>query len=186
MKKLYVIALIIFLTGCNFPPFEKISNKEACINAAEKKAANQIATQLGLSLIGTGAQAMNEIKMLGLYFVCYHQVTVDEARVLIASAMNIYLSIINEDPEIRPYLSKYPFEPKNMEISISIFQPDGSEPFAGEITFAQAERGKVSYQISESGDSRTKTICTESFEESVKKLKQQQEKKIADTSGIGT
>jgi len=79
-----------------------------------------------------------------------------------------YLSAINSNEKIRPYLHNYPFTAKNVEIVIYFHNPNGSNVASGKISIAAAKRGKVICYIDYPEKYTIKTIHEETYEEALK------------------
>lgn len=129
MKFVFNIVAILFmcsfLFGCSSfslsPDYEKIADK------ITEKTAKKLKEQKGLFLAGTGGRMMDDIQMMAMSFDYYQEVDVKTGRELIVHVINEYLSAINTNKEIKPYLHEYPFTAKNVEIRIFIYNPDRSE-----------------------------------------------------------
>ena len=64
---------------------------------------------------------MDDIQMMAMSFNYYEEVNLKTARELTIYVINEYLSAINSNKELRPYLHEYPFTAKNVEIRIFIY-----------------------------------------------------------------
>ena len=118
-----ILFMFSFVFGCSSfchqsQDYEKIADK------ITEKTAKKLKDQKNLVLIGTGGQMMHDIQAMDMSFNYYHEVDLKTARELIIYAINEYLSEINDDEKIRPYLHEYPFTAKNVEIRIFIYGPD--------------------------------------------------------------
>ena len=129
MKLFFNVGVILFmfsfLFGCSsFSPsqdYEKIADK------ITEKIAKKLKAQKNLYLVGTGGQMMDDIQMMAMSFYYYQEVNLKTARELITYVINEYLSTINSNKEVKPYLHEYPFTAKNVEIRIWVYNPDRSE-----------------------------------------------------------
>ena len=122
----------------------------------------------GLFLVATGGSMMHDIQLMGMDFNFYSPLPIASIRPLIVYAVEEYLSAINSNEKVRPYLHNYPFTPENVEIVIYFRNRDGSFVDQGEIEIAAAEEGKVTYFIEEPGRTRLRKVHIESFEEAVR------------------
>ena len=107
MKLIFNFGIILFvfscICGCSFfgyqsQDYEKIANK------ITERTAKKLKAQKRLVLIGTGGQMMHDIQMMAMSFNFYQEVDLRTGRELIIYAINEYLSAINSDEEVRPYL----------------------------------------------------------------------------------
>ena len=115
-----------FLFGCSSfgyqsPRYVKLAHE------ITEKTAKKLKAQKNLYLVGTGGQMMDDIQMMAMSFYYYQEVNLKTARELITYVINEYLSTINSNKEVKPYLHEYPFTAKNVEIRIWVYNPDRSE-----------------------------------------------------------
>ncbi len=165
----FVIAVFTFcfLYGCldyQSPRYVKIAHKITDETAAtllkEKK----------LYLVGTGGGMMHDIQMMAMSFDYYQEIDLKTARGLLLYAVNEYLSNINNNEEVRSYLHEYPFTPKNVEIEIFIYNPDGTNISSDKINTISASDGNLTYCTIIAEKFYSKTILKETYEEGMKKL----------------
>ncbi|NNM43196.1 MAG: hypothetical protein HKM07_02510 [Chlamydiae bacterium] len=121
----------------------------------------------GLILIGTCSQMMDNIQLMGMSFNFYQTVDLSHARELLIYSIEKYLSSINSDQKIRPYLHEYPFGAKNVEISIHFYNPDGSDVALDKIYYASAIDGKLSYYVDLPEKYSRKSIHEETYEQAL-------------------
>lgn len=109
--------VILFLLGCFSQVYAEkrkdIKLVEQHISTFSKKMSSK-----GFYLVGSGGEMMNNIKTVKLSFHIEKKSDVNEARKVIIDMAEEFLSDINADQEIRPFLSNYPFDNKNVEILI--------------------------------------------------------------------
>jgi hypothetical protein len=175
MKSLIMILmLLIFVSSCDPPYFEESPyspTKQSLANAVRRQAALHLEKENGLIPCGTAGQMMDEIKMLGLSFVYYGEVGIEEARELLIIATTSLLMTINSNELIRHYLYNYPFTPKNIEIAVFLRNENKSFCDLDKLHLIQMMDGKLEYFIRSSETNLYKTIYTETFEEALKNLK---------------
>ena len=109
--------------------------------------ARQLKKEKDLIPVGTMGQMMGDIQAIGLSFQYFHLVNLEEARELLVNAIQVFLRNINENKKIRPYLHNYPFTTKNIEITIWIYKPGGSDPEQGSIECITLRRNKLIYRL---------------------------------------
>ena len=107
MKLFFNVGVILFmfsfLFGCSSfghqsPRYVKLAHE------ITEKTAKELKMQKNLYLIGTGGQMMDDIQMMAMSFNYYQEVNLKTARELTVHAVNEYLSAINNNKEIKPYL----------------------------------------------------------------------------------
>ncbi|GEM_PF-1055380 len=154
------------------------SDDEKIVDKITEKTAKELKTQKNLCLVGTGGQMMYDIKMLAMSFYYYQEVNLRTARELVVYAINKYLSEINSSKEIKPYLHTVPFTAKNIEISIWVFEPNGSNPPLDKIHYISAINGNISYYLDLPETYSRQVICEETYEEALHKIDLNQNSKL--------
>jgi len=124
------------------------------------KTAKKIEKEKGLVLCGTGGGMMDNVKFMMMAFKYPKSVNVKEARDLLIYCAEAYLSDINNDPEIRPFLHNYPFTAKNIEIEI--YFPDIAD--LNLLNVASVYKGGVAYKINDPKTQQLKRILEEPYE----------------------
>lgn len=165
----YFIGLVLsFFISCsnNY----QITEDEKLVDAITAITAKKLQTEKNLILIGTGGSMMDGVEKLAMSFHYYKEIELAEARNLIVKAITEYLSGINNNQALRPYLVNYPFEAKNLEIRIWILNPDGSDPKVGKLEFISARKGVLKYYVEQQDSIRGKIIHTETYEEALNRL----------------
>jgi len=145
--------------GYQEPDYEKIAGK------ITEKTAKKLKEQKNLCLVGTGGGMMNDIQAMHMSFYFYQEVDLKTARELLVYAISEYLSAINSNTEIRPYLHQYPFTAKNLEIRIWIYKPDRSELPPNEIDYIADINGILEYHVQ--GADPRQSIHEETYEEAL-------------------
>ena len=162
-----LVLLIISLTyGCNSMTY-KLSDDEKIVNQITQETAKKLKEKKNLVLIGTGGQMMHKIEMLAMSFNYYQEVDLNSARDLIVYAINEYLSDINNNQDVRPYLHEYPFAAKNVEIRIFIYGPDRRILPPEKIGYVSSIDGVLEYYTRADDDH---PICKETYDEALSKI----------------
>jgi|GEM_PF-1653306 len=103
-----------------------------------------------------------------IYFIefnlLYHPYvpSIDTARELIVDIVSFILSYLNDNPEIRPYLAKYPFSVKDMVIHVDI----NPKLYTGNLVVVSLFRGEVNYHYCY----QNPKVPSETFEEAKAKV----------------
>jgi len=169
-KYVVAIAVFSFLVVCFFlghseQDYEKIADK------ITDKTGKKLKAQKNLYLAGTGGQMMDDIQMMAMSFDYYQEVDLKTARKLIVYATNEYLSAINNNTEIRPYLHEYPFTAKNIEVNIFIYKPDKSKLSPEKIYCIDCMKGRIEYYVRLNP---REAIYEESYEEALQAISSEQ------------
>ncbi len=189
MKRFLVVFLALFIVGCDLNHVENLyePDKNELANIALRKAAKNLKQKANLRLSGDGGQMMDQIKMLALSFHYYELIDIEKGRELLISSVNELVTTVNEDLRIRPYLANYPFDYRNVEIRIFLYNPDGSFVSKGNLSVIKADRGEFTYAIDDPKDEFAFKIkiLKETYEEALAKqqestvLKNERAEKIA-------
>lgn len=172
MKFFSLLILLLFFCGCGTAPTYTSSEKERLCNEVTKIAIKKICSESKLIPCGTGGGALNQIRMLAISFNYYQDVNIAEGRKLLIQTVETFLSIINADERIRPYLIKYPFDPENIEIRIFIFNKDGSSIGSDRLCVIGIIDGILDYQIHTPDGLWLERVHEETYEEALEKLKE--------------
>jgi hypothetical protein len=91
----------------------------------------------------------NCVNSLGLGFKIQAPLDKDEIRRILIDCVEEFLSAINSNEKLRPFLKNYPFTSNEIRISISIVDKTGKVIFDPEISIAIASQGKLRYTTSQ-------------------------------------
>ena len=108
---------------------------------------------------------------------CKGSISLEENRKILFDCMQIYLAEFNKNQKIRRFLKNYPFEEKNVHITIHNCEKDGTtvfHPYIG--TLHNLSKG-ISYYTYDPEDKyfKYKTEIDETYEEFYSKLKETKE-----------
>ena len=170
MKFFFILGL--FICGCTQGIQQKyaVSEKEQIADHVIHQVALTLKKEKGLQVIGTGGGMMHEIHMLALSFEYNQLLDASEGRVLMTSAINTFLSAINTDEKIRPYLLNYPFEPDDIELRIFLTKPDRSQVPLGQLCLISSTQGVFHYKIHDPTTAHLVTAYEETYQEALDKL----------------
>jgi hypothetical protein len=166
-----VLFILFLIFSCDSMTYQ-LSDDEKIVNQITEETAKKLKEKKNLILVGTGGQMMHKIEMLAMSFDYYQEVTLETARALIVYAVKEYLSDINNNEEVRPYLHNYPFTAKNIEIRIFIYGPDRYELSPEKIGCITSRKGILRYYIRADDDH---PICKETYDEALGKITSSQE-----------
>lgn len=133
----------------------------------------RLGTKYHMHLGGVGGGVDHGIWLMSLDFQRKNSVlTEEEARELIINSLNDYLNMVNKDEKLRPFLKVYPFEAKNIDMTIFNHTADRREIYHPSIGVVNANQGKIGYFTNdESNQFRYKSQKYESYEEAMAILK---------------
>jgi hypothetical protein len=147
-----------------------LEEDEKLVNLITAKTAKKLEKEKELILIGTGGRMMNDVEMLMMGFQYHTAVDIKTVRKLLIDSVEEYLSEINANEKLRPYLHNYPFTTKNLEIVIYFRNPDGSKVAPDQINVASAQEGNMFYYIDYPEKYTLKAICEETYEEALQSV----------------
>lgn len=163
---IFALSCVLFgcsLSGYQLPEYEKIADKitaETAIKLEKEK---------GLILAGTGGGMMHDIQEMSMAFHFYYKsVDTKTARELLVYSVEEYLSAINSNEKVRPYLHNYPFTSQNVEIVIYFYNPDRSDVSLGKLSIAAAKPRKVVYYIDYPEKHTIKAVYEETYQDALK------------------
>ena len=170
------IAVIILLLGtiaCGRPRSAEDRagiEKEKIANEVIRKVATQLKKETKLSPCGTMGQMLNEIQKLGLTFYSYEPLDIVEGRKLLVKSVDAFLQEVNKETRIHPYLIRYPFAPRNIEIRILVRSPDGKDVSPGALWGMQASDGDLFYKIDNPETNSLVIIYQETYNEALQRI----------------
>ena len=126
--------------------------------------------------VGGGGAGKEGVWLMALAFQRFGPLlTEEEARKLIISCLDDFLTSVNKDEEIRPFLKNYPFTSKNTELVIHNYNVDGYVIYHPYISTVAANReGEISYFTEDESSPFTyKSKKYETYEEAVAILQQE-------------
>jgi hypothetical protein len=170
MRSSLIIISVFCLFGCGKPFINVVSEKQTLANEVRKKAAVNIIKETNLIPFGSGAQMMDQIKVLELFFVCHESINAEKARELVLQASEELLRQINADERIRTYLNNFPFDSKNITIKIYIQKLDGHSFGGKNLSVISLSNGVIKYKIDDPNSMQLITIHEETYEEALQIL----------------
>lgn len=167
--------MLILSLGCSKNITSKrpqSSEKQQAANRIRNEVALKIRNKFGLFPIGSGGQTMHKIEMLMLAFECRRSLTEGEAREILVKSVEEFVSALNNDEQVRPYLAEFPSTEKNIEIVIYIQDVRGGQvSTTQEFDIASCEQGYIKFMASNSEKYKLITLRQESFEEAKQLIK---------------
>lgn len=129
----------------------------------------------GVKLVGIGGGEDDGIWLYTFYFDYFKPIDKRTARLLILDISNVFLSLVNENEEIRPYLKNYPFDTKNIYIAVISYASNKREytyePYIGVVSIG--ERG-IAYKTNDPDNLyQYKSDTEETYEQALEIVHQQ-------------
>jgi len=112
------------------------------------------------------------VKLLGLDFQVQGPLSKEEIRKILIALVQDFLVSVNSNEKIKPYLENYPFEIKNIEITLFFIDSQRMELLDPNIGIAKVSSGSLSYKIlaKTNGILSIKSLSKESYEEALQIL----------------
>jgi len=141
-------------------------------NEISKKVVTQLKRERNLYVCETGwaLKGKEKIQIMHCGFFYYDAVDIDRARELLLTAGNLYLTTINENERIRNSLGTYPFQPKNIEVTIFLYNNDRSDPPPEKLQVITMVNGILEYENRSVETKFLTTIYKETYEEAMAKV----------------
>ncbi|WP_068466630.1 hypothetical protein [Candidatus Protochlamydia phocaeensis] len=176
LKKLACILLLGGIFGCSLFNSGLSEGGKLCYGLI-KKSGKRIGQKYGLSPSGIGAGGVYGLRLMILDFNRYGEpLTQEEARRLIIACAEEFLTDINSDEPLRPFLLDYPFSPNNISMAIINYDSNGKQIFSPYIGAVALSGGMIMYLTNIPEQLAYKDEFTETYEEALEKLKQEEQK----------
>ena len=172
---LAILLLAVGITACHRPhsAYDKAGiEKEKIADEVIRKVATQLKRETTLCPCGTMGQMLNEIQKLGLTFYSYESLDIAEGRKLLVKSVEAFLQEVNKDTRIHPYLIRYPFIPRNIEIDILVRSLDGNDVTPGALWGMQASDGNLYYKIKNPATNGLVIAYKETYDEALQRIEE--------------
>ncbi|WP_316355689.1 hypothetical protein [Candidatus Neptunichlamydia sp. REUL1] len=165
MKKLIIIASSFFVLIVYMAVREKIESSSPIhckhVNRISDSFLDVASEKYGLTCSGSGGALMDKVNSITLVFDSREEnVPIERARSLFVKSLEDYLSRINDDEKLRPYLSDYPFTQSGVNFRIS-FQATKKD----EIYLVFLSHGKIIYMTKDENQAPLVKVSEETYEE---------------------
>ena len=131
------------------------------VRAFEKK----MEGKFGLVCCKGGGSMPYDIQRIDIGFETPKSASLDEARKVGVFFMEQFLSMINSDEKVRPYLREYPFTSKRVFMTLSFRQQSGKELYVSLV------KNEIVYKTCDGPLSKFVEILREPYEEAVKMVR---------------
>ena len=173
LKVVFCCSLCVFLnveaqiTPEEFIEMEKADQVPSFITKIFSK---KMYAEKGLVTIGTGGGAAKGsskgLTTLSVTMHCYQKVNIQQARNLLLECVDEYVIEINKHKEFKQYAYSFPFDVKNIEISLLFVDKMKQDCYLPPyIATAHADERELSYCLSPDSDGPLQRVLTETYEE---------------------
>ena len=119
--------------------------------------------------IGQCNSPPDNLRALSISFLSEEKLNLDQARKLFICTCEEFLSAVNSDEHVRPWLSNYPFTGQNLEVMLSFKLKNGLRIGPPFVTFVFVSQGMIYYSTYQ--NEQFIDIHKESYEEALKIIK---------------
>ena len=123
-----------------------------------------------LSATGGSSGGTEKVKKITVIFNVDKVVNVPESRELILESVEDFVERINASEDLKTGLCEYPFTVKSLEYNISFIDFKTYNRHPG-VTFVNFYKGEIDYSESQGKWKPLNTICRETYEEALQRLK---------------
>lgn len=114
--------------------------------------AEKLTKRYHMRVIGISGGMAGHVNTIGLHFQIHGPLTKEKLREILVNSVEVFLTSINADEKIRPFLKNYPFTEKEIKIAIFIVDESGIHVYDPDIAVAAAMRGKIWYFTEDRSD----------------------------------
>jgi len=174
-SRIFFLMLIHFcFTSCRACNIDSVGPEYQTMYSMISRAANELEKKYNLSFAGHGGRTDLEDKTTEIFasFQINRLLTKEEARTMILDIVDVFLNVINNDKDHRPYLQYYPFDVHGLRIAIFISNKDRSTPLDPNLCTISLYNGMIHYCTEDPENPlRYKSEIYESYEEALQKGK---------------
>ncbi|HEV8052732.1 MAG TPA: hypothetical protein VGP47_09565 [Parachlamydiaceae bacterium] len=98
-----------------------------------------------MKILGVKSGLADCVNVLGLSFQIQGPLSKEELRVVLVGSVEEFLTQINSNLELRPFLKNYPFTTNEITITIFIKDKNGQSLYHPDISLAYSSTGEISF-----------------------------------------
>jgi len=169
----FIIIHFVF-ASCRVCSTDSVGPEYRTMYSMISRAASQVQKKYNLSFAGHGGASDLEDKTTEIFasFQTNLLLTREEARAMILDIADMFLTIVNNDTDHRPYLQYYPFDIHGLDIAIFISNKDYSTPLDPNLCVVRLHREMIKYCTKDPEKKYGyKSEIYESYEEALQKVK---------------
>lgn len=141
--------------------------------------AKTLCQKYSMRVVGIKGGMAGAVNVVGLHFQIQGPLTQERLREILIDSEEKFLTAINTNEEIRPYLKQFPFTTNELEIVIFVVDSQGREIFHPSINVVSVYSGKVVYHTLDQDDPyQYKTEIIEKYEDDLAIVKAGQKQGI--------
>lgn len=160
---LITIFFIIILNACTPTPIHIQKAHDVMYSYSSKM------RKLGFSPELSGGAMIDDIQKINLGYITNKNLNLEQARLTYIERAEDLLAQVNSNEEIRPYLRNYPFQSKNIFLSIVFEKPNGDYVDPPNIAYIfNTTKGNVIYYIYDMQKEQIECIYEESYDEALR------------------
>lgn len=145
MKGSYIVFMLLVFTAFDVRQGECLSNPEKVQLQAALRAATALEREFDIQNCGMSGKANQAVDLIRLNFVVNQELDLAKAREVIVPLVNRFIAILNADELLRPYMSRYPFNYDNVELTIYFKTKEGQTVYHPYLHMAALKRGQFKY-----------------------------------------
>ncbi len=169
--RFFAFILISFFCSCNNSANNQHVSPKYVILADEirNEVAKKLSKEFQMTPIGEGGSFYDCVREMFLAFDIQGPLTKDQLRSILVSCVEEFLSVVNSNEELRPYLKVYPFTSQEIGIRLFVRNKWGMDVYDPNIGVASARKGKLIYKTTDQNDTfKYKSTITESYDDALK------------------
>jgi hypothetical protein len=169
--KIASFALAIFALCITAYCYSKIHDEKTDYCKLVTRLQNQHAQEMqseGYVLERTGGELCNDVEKIYVGFYSRKALTIDEVRKDYVKGVERFLTRINNDEPIRPYLHTYPFGVENLKYIMSFNESPVDSSGKGPVVHAFSCRGNIYYSVYDPTLTPLKTVHKEPYSEALR------------------
>ena len=174
-KFVLCIFLLLLVYSCEkSPKYIKLTDRinEHCVK--------ELKNRYNLCQSGYGGSLMYDVKEVSGSFQVSEPMTIQKAREIYLGIIECYLSEINTDEEIKPYLHNYPFRFDNLDFRLSVSPLYVKEKYLDQwdrdrknvFLLSMPKNNELIYRTYDYDHEKYEVILRESYEEALKIVKE--------------
>lgn len=152
MYKIYsIILFVLFLFHPNSEAVENMKNQYIpadyviMANDISAKVQKTLSDRYKMKILGVKSGLAECVNVLGLSFQISGPLSKEELRIILVDSVEEFLSEINSNVKIRPFLKNFPFTAKEITITLFIKNKKGQQIYHPDISLAYASAGEVAF-----------------------------------------
>jgi hypothetical protein len=175
-QTILIFLIFVFVSSC-FREKIVMNQRQQIQHQILMETSEQLKNEMNLEFLGFGTGFDEGLEMLSLSFSTDDSYDILLGRKLIVFCGEIFLKNINSNEKFKPYLKNFPFTSKNIEIFISVGNKNRKNKYNEyNLKALDLHKNFIKYEIYDENEN-LKTIHKETYEEALKIVQSENEKK---------